>query len=300
MHFTHAESLWDREFLSQEQSLAASLEQSHVPGQTSTQVQPATREQQDELARTAGMLVETVRDEMATNSKFENSQFLGLMKQLRDGAVVVDGNRMVEVQDVKESAAASTSVKRGAGNAPLMATAGWASEFRAEGTVSTKGKERAVDSVQGVSDLASHRELGGTPFMHTPTMQVDLRQQGEGQEATRAQETATQEDDLDAYLRKDNESYARYWNDFYDQKGQETGRAVAGSEQVVSADHQSWDRLQSDWDRFEATSTGIRVINQYQFQVNNPYLIGNSSRTKHHEMHAEGRSKGIYEVRYPS
>ena len=272
--------------------------QSHVPGQIPTQGQPATRDQ-DELARTAGMLVETVRDEMATNSKFQNSQFLGLMKQLRDGAVVVDGNRMVEVQEV-EGSAASTSMKRGAGSAPLMTAAGWTSECQAEGTAKTKGKERAVDSVQGVRGLASHRELGGTPLMHTAPVQVDDRRQGEGREETRAQETTTQEDDLDAYLRKDNESYAQYWNDFYYQKGQETGRAVAGSEQIVSADHQSWDRLQSDWDRFEATSTGIRVINQYQFQVNNPYLIGNSSRTRHHEMHTEGRSNGIYEVRHLS
>lgn len=48
----------------------------------------------DELARTAAVLLESVKNE--TNPKFQNSQFLGLMKQLRDGQMVVEGNQMVE------------------------------------------------------------------------------------------------------------------------------------------------------------------------------------------------------------
>ena len=47
----------------------------------------------DLLARTAGLLVQSVDHE--TNPKFANSQFLGLMKQLRDRKAIVEGNDIV-------------------------------------------------------------------------------------------------------------------------------------------------------------------------------------------------------------
>ncbi|KAK7472698.1 hypothetical protein VKT23_000809 [Stygiomarasmius scandens] len=48
----------------------------------------------DELSRTAGLLLETVREE--TNPKFQNSQFMNLMMQLRDRKLVVRGDEIVE------------------------------------------------------------------------------------------------------------------------------------------------------------------------------------------------------------
>jgi peroxin-5 len=45
------------------------------------------------LARTAGLLVRSVDHEK--NPKFANSQFLGLMKQLRDRTAIVEGNDIV-------------------------------------------------------------------------------------------------------------------------------------------------------------------------------------------------------------
>jgi peroxin-5 len=47
----------------------------------------------DVLARTAGLLVQTVDREK--NPKFANSQFLGLMKHLRDHTAIVEGNDIV-------------------------------------------------------------------------------------------------------------------------------------------------------------------------------------------------------------
>lgn len=47
----------------------------------------------DLLAQTAGLLVQSVDHE--TNPKFANSQFLGLMKQLRDRKAIVEGNDIV-------------------------------------------------------------------------------------------------------------------------------------------------------------------------------------------------------------
>ena len=77
-------------------------------------------EDPDELARAAGQVIDAVRHEQ--NPKFQNSQFLGLMKQLRDREVVVEGSKMV----------------------PKEEASGWAADFQS--TVDVKGKGKAVDA----------------------------------------------------------------------------------------------------------------------------------------------------------
>jgi hypothetical protein len=59
------------------------------------------REQQqqddpDALARTAGQLLDSVKDNQS--DKFQKSQFLELMRQLRDREVTVEGDKIVGVQ----------------------------------------------------------------------------------------------------------------------------------------------------------------------------------------------------------
>lgn len=49
----------------------------------------------DELARTAGALLENVKSE--TSKKFQESSFLSLMRQLRDREVTVEGDKFVDV-----------------------------------------------------------------------------------------------------------------------------------------------------------------------------------------------------------
>lgn len=50
---------------------------------------------EDELAKTAGQLLDSVKDDRS--QKFRNSSFLELMRRIRDREVVVRGNDMVEV-----------------------------------------------------------------------------------------------------------------------------------------------------------------------------------------------------------
>lgn len=57
----------------------------------SPQQQP---EDPDALARTAGQLLESVRNN--TSQKFQNSEFLQLMRQFRDREVQVEGDKIVE------------------------------------------------------------------------------------------------------------------------------------------------------------------------------------------------------------
>jgi peroxin-5 len=187
---------------------------------------------QNELARTAGMLLENIKHEQ--NPKFQKSQFMGLMKQLRDGDIVVEGNKMVE----------------------------------SEGQISSqvdKGKGRALDTAS--RPLTSN--LNGHPPISSTFIQ--------DQQAINQSQPKTEEDHNDAYFRQENADFSRYWNETQPPRGF-----------VDTAETLAWDKLQADWDNFEATSSGIKAISHYQFQGNNPYLLGESS-TRHHLPHTHGR-----------
>lgn len=87
----------------------------------------------DDLAATAGLLISSVQHE--TNLKFQNSEFMGLMRRLRDRQAIVDGDTIVERDDSSSSA-------------PLTATTaqvsnGWQDEFAT--SMLDKGKARAVE-----------------------------------------------------------------------------------------------------------------------------------------------------------
>ena len=179
----------------------------------------------DELARTAALLLENVKHE--TNPKFQNSQFLGLMKQLRDGQMVVEGNQMVE------------------------------SDGRTSSKIDVKGKGKAID--------------------HTPLPALDTQDSRHGSQTSFL-------DANDSYFQQENADFIRYWNE------------LQVRPQNPTAESQSWDNLQADWDNFEATATGIKAITHYQFQEDNPYLLGDSTATRQHLVHTSGR-QSVFEVR---
>lgn len=186
--------------------------------------------------------------------------------------VIVEGNEMVENDGSTSSAA------------------GWTTDFE----VDMKGKGRAFDTntsnAKQVSTMAAYRALGqnNDPLSVVGVESVVAHKflivvvQGnlDAQDSMIQRENAN-----DAYFRQENEDYRR-WNDLH----------TEGALQGVSTNQTyPWDRLQSDWDEFEATSTGIKAIEIYQFQANNPYLLGDSSRTRHHTMHSNDRQSS-YEV----
>ncbi|KAH7414375.1 hypothetical protein DE146DRAFT_601507 [Phaeosphaeria sp. MPI-PUGE-AT-0046c] len=79
------------------------VEQESEPANEEEKPRPSD---EDEMAATAGRLLERVADN--TSEKFQNSQFLGLMRRLRDREVRVEEDKIVEV-NATPSAAASTS-----------------------------------------------------------------------------------------------------------------------------------------------------------------------------------------------
>ncbi|KAH9485130.1 Peroxisomal targeting signal receptor [Psilocybe cubensis] len=235
---------WDREFSAQElQHTVSTPVVTQIDEPVQEQIQRPGGEA-DELARTAGMLLENVRHEQ--NPKFQKSQFMGLMKQLRDGEVIVEGNQMVESEGRTSSQA----------------------------NIDLKGKGRAVPIVA--------RSMN--PSANETVFQSSLNQASSNQEQQQVRDQA-QEDANDAYFRQENAEFARYWSD-----------TQVKQQPAATAETQAWGKLQADWDQFEATTSGIKVITNYRFQENNPYLLGDSSRTRAHLLHTQGRQSVLESV----
>ncbi|KAJ7772535.1 hypothetical protein DFH07DRAFT_163633 [Mycena maculata] len=243
----HDQIMWDREFSSQEIALAARVEEA-------PQIQEARQVAQDadELARTAGLLLETVRDAQAQNSKFQKSEFLGLMRGLRDRDIVVEGNDMVQ-------------------NTGQASASAWASDFQAD----VKGKGRAMNP-----PLVFDPENARKSVSFATMASVRLAEQPVVQEQD---EPVLDEDPNDAYFRQENVEYQHYW-------AEANARATqASTSQVPTTANAEWDRLQADWDSFEATSTGIRPVDRYIFQQNNPYVSDRPSLTTRHHLSHQAR-----------
>ncbi|KAJ6594088.1 hypothetical protein B0H19DRAFT_919224 [Mycena capillaripes] len=242
----HDQILWDREFSSQETLLAANpvAQVKEAP-----QIQEAHQVTQDsdELARTAGLLLETVRD--AQNPKFQKSEFLGLMRGLRDREIVVEGNEMVQ-------------------NTGQASASGWASDFQAD----VKGKGRAVENIP----LRSAIDGKSVSFASAARMHLVEQNQQPVQE-----EGMLDEDPNDAYFRQENAEYQHFW-----EEANAPPQAQASTSQLRNAE---WDRLQADWDSFEATSIGIQPVDRYIFQKNNPYVSDRPSSTTRHHLSHQGR-----------
>jgi hypothetical protein len=67
-----------------------------VEAETAQRQQDEPKEEDsDELARTAGQLLDSVKDNQS--QKFQESTFLSLMRRIRDREVRVEGDKMVEV-----------------------------------------------------------------------------------------------------------------------------------------------------------------------------------------------------------
>lgn len=185
------------------------------------------------------------------------------MRQLRDGQVVVDGDKMVPREEAASDAALSST--------------------------NAKGKGRAVDPplLHALSPMSV--QLNMHPGLtHTEVV--------EHASATPAVQGEYEENLLDAYLRQDNEDYIATHEALHARPAPDVAYEWWNSPQ--RAEDADWGRLQRDWESFEATVTGIRPLAHYQFQPHNPYVLGEASRTRHHTMHLDTNTRDpIFDVR---
>lgn len=218
------------------------------------------------------------------------------MQQLRDREITIEGNKMVP----------ST------GDAT-----GWANDFQKETHFKGKGKavegdifnvptrtlEGRLDSrrayrslVRGIDDSQLTRPTIPADMlsrMERPQMDYDpqyrsmVQSPATASQSLAAPDTVTTQDRDDAYFDQENAKYAQYWTAHHSEPAQ---HAMPGATQSAE-----WDRMQREWELFEANATGIKPVDNYQFQTNNPYLLGEHSRTRQHMMHLNG-PQSFYEV----
>lgn len=101
-------ALWEKEFSAHHDSIQNQPSE-HAVNRVQEQQSPRRTGEPDELARTAALLIDTVREDQ--NPKFQNSGFMKLMRGLRDGEVVLDGNELVASSEFQTSIPADVKGK---------------------------------------------------------------------------------------------------------------------------------------------------------------------------------------------
>ena len=231
------------------------------------QHQAADPVEQDALARTAGKLVDVLREEQ--NPKFKNSQFMGLMRSLADRTSVVEGNEIVSTSSVPAdatSASTSASVK-GKGK-------------ERAGDISTLGQTIQVNPYFTNVGIISGREFPGLSRIQGQT----------SNDAITSDVTQDSHDGVYEYFKQENEDYIAYQR--------AASRVAADNNRGVwddSSQQHEWDKLQGEWDAWEANAVGVRKMSNYQFAAENPYLLGSSTRV--HDMHSSLDQVGVPGVR---
>ncbi|KAI6045957.1 hypothetical protein EDC04DRAFT_2631194 [Pisolithus marmoratus] len=239
--------LWDKEFQSQESLLSSAPSASLVADAILKQEEGFDQQLShptDEMARLAAQVIDSVKHE--ENPKFRKSAFMSLMRQLRDGEVVVDQEGFVSSELASTSASGAVTTA---------------------GSMKGKGKARAVD----MSDI---EEMTGT----------------------QSSIPARQGDEHEAYFQQENEDFRAWWEAHYTGPSTSTAAsstaATSTSPAVLQKQREvgQWYELQDAWEQFEATTTGVRPVVEYEFRKENPYMGGTleAGGTKHHAMHAGG------------
>lgn len=220
---------WEQEFAAQE-SWATEFEQQEKPAVVANNDNEA-------LARTAAMLLDSV--DVESNPKFKNSQFMNLMRRLRDSEVAIEGDKMVETKG------------KTAGNGD------WASEFTQHAGSSQSGNMWS-------SEFAAKAERGWTTEFHRE--QNQHQHPGDwASEFTKNQQPVNTEQ-MQQLFGKGTET---------DDWVQQYNKNIA---HLKDAQDHEWDSMQKDWERFKPEQgMGYRATNPeyntYNFTVNNPYLL---------------------------
>ena len=230
----------------------------------------AVVEDDDQLARTAARLLSTVEHDMG--AKFQESQFLRLMKKLRDHEAVVDGSEIIDLAHLDERTRESAPLNYTAPPPRILHPAVQAelNEIWAEEDSQRAGPSRQQFVGDGGDVAARMREddADAREFER-------WRSLGGGVAGAKAGWEESVGDSDDDFV-------GRAWTGVH-------GRGVPGAQEA------EWAQLQSDWDEFEAGAAGVRRTRisepfpfeapAYRFHEHNPYV---HTATRHHMAHAGG------------
>jgi peroxin-5 len=199
----------------------------------------------DELSRTAGLLIQSLKDE--ENPKFQNSAFMGFMRQIRDKEMVVDGDKIVASSEATVTASAA---------APATRTA--SSILGVGSNAIPVPRERSM-TMDGWPMKSVHFDPVTT--MDEPMVEASQR-----------------ENEEDAYWKAENRDYREYW----EKAASLSSTPDLPSRLTATLQQREWGALQESWDAWEATETGVKRVAaaNYPFQTNNPYVFDSRSGTR--------------------
>ena len=237
----------------------------------------------DDLSATAGLLISSVQHE--TNPKFQNSEFMGLMRRLRDRQAIVDGNTIVDPSTLTSSS----------GPAQVESASAWQEDFLSGSTSLSsaldKGKARAMDMENSSSSWDTLPNT--TSYSVAPGFYDTIAAQGgdpslydrvlarEMQGAT----PVTASTSVSAPLRFEQDNLAVRFEQFgldeEDEEQEPLGKdyllnndAMNGAERAAELG-----RLQADMDALEAAvmaeagrAAATAMNSGYQFHERNPYM----------------------------
>ncbi|KAG8831099.1 hypothetical protein FRC17_003664 [Serendipita sp. 399] len=240
---------WEQQFMQQEHLIENAL------GQTASNPVPVDG---DELSRTAGLLLETLKDEQ--NPKFQKSEFMGFMRQLRDKEMVVEDDKLIPASEAKP------------GMASLNAT-------KLEGTASSTATDASLRGRINSIDTWPMKSVHFDPNLITTTINpIENVTEGMSEE--------------DAYWEAENRDYRDYW----ERASSVPSTSTLPVPLMETLQQREWEQLQESWDSWEVTATGIKhtTAPHYGFQTNNPYVF-DQRHASSDWLNAEGMDLSVLE-----
>ncbi|KAI9489477.1 hypothetical protein BDB00DRAFT_843113 [Zychaea mexicana] len=267
---------WDQEFAAQESTSWAN-EFAEKEGIT----EPVTTDGDKEaLARTAGMLLDTVDAE--NNPKFKNSSFMSLMRSLRDRKVQIEGNKMVPTEGNQGGDWASEF-----GHGP---SSSWSEDFAKMSGKASSGNMWSSEFAAKAERGWSEEFAGGSSAMRPmgPMGAAPQTMGGSAGWAAQFSQHSGQQQE------KDNMTEAEMQKVF--ERGSEMEDWVQQYQQNIAhlknSQDAEWDNMQKDWERLtpQENGMGYRAVNPeydtYNFATDNHYLLNPSAidRTQHNTL----------------
>lgn len=249
--------------------------------------QLANQNDPDALAKTAGDLLQNMSGDLANNTKMRDSSFMALMRKLRDREIVVEGDKMVEaVASTSTSTAQTFETPPGFGVHSGRRQGFQPICVRPNTVHHDAGQMATANATQTIESLTdAYEEMNAVMDQDPPMQTVDPGRAFQGDGGRMMDD----EEDEQGYHWQPVQgrvpgATSAWEEDFdFDNTLLRSGPLPPTMAQSLrtNAQQQEWGDLQSEWDRHQATATGLDALNtasysNYPFHSRNPYLLSHS------------------------
>ncbi|KAF9583508.1 hypothetical protein BGW38_009302 [Lunasporangiospora selenospora] len=259
----------------------------------------ADQDNKDALAKTAGMLLESV--DTTGDERFKNSSFMNFMRRLRDQEVAIEGNKLVEQTtpatqtNAPEDWAASFHNNQGLSKGKERAS-DWSSEFEQQ-SQQNNGSTWATDFEKRIEQHIQRREAGNMWSTEFAAQQESGWAEEFSGAAVNANPVLGDQDWAQQFNASRNDVAQDWVNEFnstnaadeleqafqhqQDRQDQQASWVDSFRKNIAhlaqDPSDKEWDSLQKDWERNETTGLGYKASDpryqSYAFEQNNPYMV---------------------------